>query len=396
MAGHYASNMSPISMKRRTSTGYSPNDQGFMASPVPSPALAVAQAHVSIGMVTPVMAHSGAVVHSGVINGHPSPTSGPGTGLGLSMAGSPMQVMSPSISSPTFMSTVSAGASGNPNKTSKRIRTASATPTLAPSNLATSAGVKNGPAVGTNGTGRNRKSTTRKDSAAKKKNGGVDGGDNLIEESPSAAAGPLGNATGSSTAGQSMANSPSHTLITGTKEANESGSMAGKSNGLQCAGSGVPNNPQFYIPPQSTVPVSSEGQFVGENQSRGTGGAVLFSSSQIDPDPSHRMVGNDSDPQGQRGMQGLHPGLMQMQQQYQQQQQQQQSHLLVQHFQQQHQLQQQPGMQQHLQQHQQQEHLGSIGGMSSEGGVVVPSMVPNAGPPNAALLGSMDFGHASR
>jgi len=221
----------------------------------------------------------------------------------------------------------------------------------------------------------------------------VDGGigDNVIEESSSAAAGPHGNVTGSSTAGQGMASSPNHTLVTGTKEATT------KSIGQPSVGLGVPSNSHFFIQPQSTVLATSEGQFVGEDLSKGAGGGVLFSPSEIDQDPSLRMVGDDGDLQGQRGMQSLQ-GLMQMQQY--QQQQQQQNHFLAQHFQQQQQqqqqLQQQPGQQQHRLQHPpQQQLLGSVGGMPSEGGVVVPSMVPTAGPPNAALLGAIDFGHAS-
>lgn len=389
MPGQYVPSASPRSMKRRTSTGYSPNDQGYMASPVPSPALAVAQAHVSIGMVTPVMAHTGAV-HTGVSNGHPSPASGPGAGLGLSVAGSPMQVMSPSISSPTFMTTVSTGTSGNANKTSKRVRTTSATPTLASSNVATSA-------VGMNGTGRNRKSGARKDSAAKKKNGGVD--DNVIEGSSPAAAGPHGDVTVSSTAGQSMASSPNHTLITKAKEAPESGSMTTKSNRQLGVVSGASNNSHFYVQSQSTVLAPGEGQFVGEDLSKGAGGAVLFSSSEIEQDPSLRIVRDDGDPQGQRSMHSFQ-GLMQMQQF-----QQQQNHFLAQQFQQQQQqqlqmqqqLQQQLGQQQQRLQHPQpqQQHLGPVGGVPSEGGVDVPSMVPTASLPNAALLGTMDFGHAS-
>ncbi|KAG0043804.1 hypothetical protein BGZ83_011009 [Gryganskiella cystojenkinii] len=200
--------MSPRSMKRRTSVGCSPGDSGVVISPAPSPAMAIAQAHVSVGMITPMMNQN--ISNISVVGGdYHSPTPGQGAGLGLSLTGSPRQASSPSMMSPTFLPSAAASTPALPSKTTKRIRTASATPTLSSSNASIpSNSVKSGAATSNNGTGRSRKGGGRKDSATKRKSStvaeGVGGADNHqpSEEAISVTAGPQGRASGSSTAVQ--------------------------------------------------------------------------------------------------------------------------------------------------------------------------------------------------
>ncbi|KAG0032616.1 hypothetical protein BGZ82_006467 [Podila clonocystis] len=143
---------------------------------------------MSVGMITPTM--SDALMNPLSSIGSPAPSMV--TGLGLSMVGSPMNMPSPSMTSPVFTpSTAIAAASitntptttpGTPGpsatvtapgpvKGSKRVRTSTAaTPTLGSAAIAAANGTKG--VIGANGTAtpgaRSRKGTGRKDSAKRK------------------------------------------------------------------------------------------------------------------------------------------------------------------------------------------------------------------------------------
>lgn len=150
---------SPRAMKRRTSVGISPGDTALRDSP----ALDDPQATMAVGAGTPLSLQASTLVGVG-----PS-TSGVVTGLGLNLVGSPVPSPLSAVTSPVFVSSNTAnnptGTAPSSAKAAKRIRTASATPTLA-------AATPNGTKVSTtNGTtaARNRKGAGRKDSSAKRK-----------------------------------------------------------------------------------------------------------------------------------------------------------------------------------------------------------------------------------
>lgn len=156
---HIRGSASPRAIKRRTSVGISPGDTALRDSP----ALDDSQVAVTGGAGTPMSLQASTLVGVG-----PS-TSGVVTGLGLNLIGSPVPSPLSAVTSPVF---VSSNTAGNPAgtvppsaKTAKRIRTASATPTLA---AATPNGTKGSASNGTT-TARNRKGAGRKDSSAKRK-----------------------------------------------------------------------------------------------------------------------------------------------------------------------------------------------------------------------------------
>ncbi|KAF8936605.1 hypothetical protein BGZ47_009408 [Haplosporangium gracile] len=150
---------SPRAMKRRTSVGISPSDTALRDSP----ALDDPHATMTVGTGTPLSLQASTLVGVG------SSTPGVVTGLGLNLVGSPVPSPLSAVTSPVFVSSNTAnnfaGAAPSSAKAAKRLRTASATPTLA---AATPNGTKgsttNGPA-----TVRNRKGAGRKDSSAKRK-----------------------------------------------------------------------------------------------------------------------------------------------------------------------------------------------------------------------------------
>ncbi|KAK3814789.1 MAG: LIM-domain binding protein-domain-containing protein [Linnemannia elongata] len=150
---------SPRAMKRRTSVGISPGD----TAPRDSPALDDSQAAMAVGAGTPLSLQASTLVGVG-----PS-TSGVVTGLGLNLVGSPVPSPLSAVTSPVFVSSITAnnpaGTAPSSAKAAKRIRTASATPTLA---AATPNGTKMSTTNGAT-TARNRKGAGRKDSSAKRK-----------------------------------------------------------------------------------------------------------------------------------------------------------------------------------------------------------------------------------
>ncbi|KAG0372594.1 hypothetical protein BGX24_012830 [Mortierella sp. AD032] len=150
---------SPRAVKRRTSVGISPGDTALRDSP--------ALDDPQIAMVAGTGTH---LSHQAPSLGGAGPsTVGLVTGLGLNMNGSPVPSPLSAVTSPVFMSSNVAGAPAvtapSSAKATKRIRTASATPTLA---AATPNGTKGSLANGTT-TARNRKGAGRKDSNAKRK-----------------------------------------------------------------------------------------------------------------------------------------------------------------------------------------------------------------------------------
>ncbi|KAF9121154.1 hypothetical protein BGW39_010795 [Mortierella sp. 14UC] len=150
---------SPRAVKRRTSVGISPGDTTLRDSPAlddPQTAL-VAGTGTVLSLQAPALGGAG-----------PSAT-GLVTGLGLNLISSPIPSPLSAVTSPVFISpnVASAPAAAAPSsaKATKRIRTASATPTLI---AATPNGTKGAAANGATTT-RNRKGAGRKDSTAKRK-----------------------------------------------------------------------------------------------------------------------------------------------------------------------------------------------------------------------------------
>ncbi|KAG0278528.1 hypothetical protein BGZ96_002351 [Linnemannia gamsii] len=157
-SSHIRDSASPRAIKRRTSVGISPGDTALRDSP------ALDDPHINVtgGPGAPMSLQASTLVGVG-----PS-TSGVVTGLGLNLVGSPVPSPLSAVTSPVF---ISSNTTGNPAgtvpsaKTTKRIRTASATPTMA---AAIPSGTKGSTTNGTTAT-RNRKGAGRKDSSAKRK-----------------------------------------------------------------------------------------------------------------------------------------------------------------------------------------------------------------------------------
>ncbi|KAF9404224.1 hypothetical protein BGZ94_004305 [Podila epigama] len=184
---HVRASSSPRSVKRCTSTGFSPNDSGIMSSPVASPVPEDVQTQGGAVTVTPTMSNA-------LMNTLPSVASqtplGVGVGLGLGSVGSPLNVPSSLITSPIFTPTTALLPSNTntpsstmsntpapplslgPSKSSKRVRTASAaTPTLGNATITnTASSLKTGVAMTgvTSSGGRHRKGAGKKDSVKRK------------------------------------------------------------------------------------------------------------------------------------------------------------------------------------------------------------------------------------
>ncbi|KAF9571265.1 hypothetical protein EC968_000808 [Mortierella alpina] len=186
---------SPRSMKRRTSMGISPSESSQVASPVASPALDESLASHAQGgrgavrVGTPTLQHPMLASHSN--NADQS--------QGAANLGSP-SVMSPVFAPSNAVTAPSTSAPVLTVKGSKRVRTASVTPTLAAATAATSAltstngakvvsasGPLNGSALST---GRNRKGAGRKDSNTKRKPSVSEDHLGLENATPDSAAGP--------------------------------------------------------------------------------------------------------------------------------------------------------------------------------------------------------------
>ncbi|KAF9902888.1 hypothetical protein EC991_004400 [Linnemannia zychae] len=150
---------SPRAVKRRTSVGISPSDTALRDSP----ALDDSQTALAAGTGTILPLQASA------LGGTAPSATGLVTGLGLNMVGSPAPSPLSAVTSPIFMSpnvaNASTAAAPSSAKATKRIRTASATPTLT---AATPNGTKGVIANGTTTT-RSRKGAGRKDSTAKRK-----------------------------------------------------------------------------------------------------------------------------------------------------------------------------------------------------------------------------------
>ncbi|KAF9921180.1 hypothetical protein FBU30_008815 [Linnemannia zychae] len=150
---------SPRAIKRRTSVGISPADSVLRDSPTLDDSLVM----VAGGAGTPLSLQTSMVTNLG------SSTPATETGLGLNLVGSPVPSPLSAVTSPVFLpsNTANNPAIGNASttKTAKRIRTASATPTM------TTATPYSGKTAAANGatTNRSRKGTGRKDSTAKRK-----------------------------------------------------------------------------------------------------------------------------------------------------------------------------------------------------------------------------------
>ncbi|KAF9201321.1 hypothetical protein BGZ49_008414 [Haplosporangium sp. Z 27] len=236
---------SPRSIKRRTSIAISPNELGHIASPNASPTMDELQSATS-GTGTPAL-NPAAIPGTNL-------TKGISTGLGLSFSGSSTQASS-SITSPIFSSSnIISGplAAVSPgSKSSKRVRTASMTPTLV---VAGSNGNKGSAGVNTVGqVGKLRKGSGRKDNTKRKVSQAEDVGIDTI--TPGAmVAGPPELIPGS--VGRNGMGTSSLIMGTGEQTSNAEASHLSSNHQLPSFES-QSNNRQFL---QNGTPISATGQ----------------------------------------------------------------------------------------------------------------------------------------